>query len=279
LGTSEVVRSAAGYLARHNVESPLPTAELLMMSVLGTDRTGIYAGNRELSTAEAKRFGRALCRRCLGTPTQHLTGEQGFRRLILEVRPGVFVPRPETEVLVEVALQLVDGLESPSIIDVGTGSGAIALAIKQERPDARVVATDVSPEAVALARANAGRLGLDVDVVEGDLLTSVPAHLRGAVDLVVSNPPYVSPEEHGELPPDARADPALALVGGIEVYERLFAEAAEWVGRRHGAVAVEIGASMGHAVADAAAMAGFAGPITIVLDLTGRPRVVRARKL
>ena len=276
--TAEIVRRAAAYLDRHDVDSPLPTAELLLMSVLGTDRTGLYRGGRELSRAEARRFGRALCRRCSGIPTQHLTGEQGFRRLVLEVRVDVFVPRPETEVLVDVALQLIEDREAPTIVDVGTGSGAIALAIKQERPDARVLATDLSPEAVGLAGANAERLGLDVDVIQGDLLDPIPSHLRGAVDLVVSNPPYVNHDEYTELPIDVRAEPRLSLIGGIEIYERLFTAAAGWVRQRHGAVAVEMGESMGHAVSEAAAIAGFTGPVAIVPDLTGRPRVLRARR-
>ena len=148
---AQVVLRAADYLSRHDVESPLPTAEILMASVLGTDRSGLYARDQGLSTAEAKRFGRALCQRCVGVPLQHLTGDQPFRRLTLVVRPGVFIPRQETEILVELALAAVASVPAPMVIDVGTGTGAIALTIKDERPDARVLAIDVSSEAVALA--------------------------------------------------------------------------------------------------------------------------------
>ncbi|MBI2238912.1 MAG: peptide chain release factor N(5)-glutamine methyltransferase, partial [Actinobacteria bacterium] len=102
---SEVVRRATDYLGRHGVESPRQTAEALMALVLGTDRAGLYARGEGLSAREARMFGRAICQRCAGTPLQHLTGEQQFRRLVLEVRPGVFVPRPETEVLVGAALE------------------------------------------------------------------------------------------------------------------------------------------------------------------------------
>ena len=142
LRPSEVLRRATDYLERHGVESPAATAERLLMHVIGTDRAGLFARARGLDAREARMFGRALCQRCSGIPLQHLTGEQQFRRLELEVRPGVFVPRPETEVLVQHALDALDGVESPVAIDVGTGSGAVALSLKDERPDARVFATD-----------------------------------------------------------------------------------------------------------------------------------------
>ncbi|MGZ8604852.1 MAG: N5-glutamine methyltransferase family protein, partial [Actinomycetota bacterium] len=171
---ADVLRRATDYLDRHGVESPAANAERLLMHVLGTDRAGLLTRTDGLDTREARTFGRALCQRCAGTPLQHLVGEQAFRRLELEVRPGVFVPRPETELLVEHALEALEGVEGPTIVDVGTGTGAIALAMKDERPGAAVYATDVSPEAVELARANAGRLGLDVRVLLGHLLEPLP---------------------------------------------------------------------------------------------------------
>ena len=271
-----VVHRAADYLARHDVESPLPTAEILMASVLGTDRAGMYARDRGLSTVEAKRFGRALCQRCVGVPLQHLTGDQPFRRLTLIVRPGVFIPRPETEIVAERALAALDDASAPRVIDVGTGTGAIALTIKDERPDAVILAIDLSSEAVALARENAIRSALDIEVAQGDLLEPVPADLRGSVDLVVSNPPYVEEHELSALPREVLADPMLALAGGIEVYERLFAQAIE-VLRPGGAVVVEIGESQGQRVAAAATGAGF-GSVEVERDLTGRDRIVTARK-
>jgi release factor glutamine methyltransferase len=139
---AQVVRRAADYLERHGVESPVPTAERLLAHVLETDRAGIYARSG-LSTQEARRFGRALCRRCAGEPLQHVTGEQGFRRLVLGVRPGVFVPRPETEVLVQAVLDELRSVDSPLVVDVGTGTGAVALALADELPSATVHATDV----------------------------------------------------------------------------------------------------------------------------------------
>ena len=224
---AEVVRRGADYLVRHDVEGPLASAEQLMMSVLGTDRAGVYARTEGLSSAEARAYGRLLCRRCVGTPTQHLTGEAGFRRLVLEVRPGVFVPRPETESLVDVALALLGdrGADAPLVVDVGTGTGAVALSIADEHPSARVVATDVSSDAVVLARANADRLGLGIDVRRGDLLGPLDETWRGTVDLVVSDPPYLDPAWADELSAEVLADPPLALFGDLGLYERLFASA------------------------------------------------------
>jgi release factor glutamine methyltransferase len=275
MNTSQVLRRATDYLARHDVDAPRSTAETLLGSLLGVPRTELYLGDRRLTAAEARAFGRALCRRCEGTPAQHLTGEVGFRRLRLRARPSVFVPRPETEVLVEHALSRVNGSASPIVVDVGTGSGAIALAIKDERPDADVFATDRNGEAVALARENAGRLGLDVEVLEGDLFLGLPADLRGTVDLVVSNPPYVTPEEYAAVPADVRADPADAVIGGIDVYAILFERCREWL-RPGGVVAVEIGEAQGGDVREEAERAGFVD-VRIEPDLNGRDRVVVAR--
>jgi len=269
------VERAAAYLERHGVDSPVPTAERLLAHVLDTDRTGIYA-REGLTTQEAKSFGRALCRRCAGEPLQHVTGDQGFRWIVLGVRSGVFVPRPETEVLVQVALDALVGLEAPTVVDVGTGSGAVALAIAHERPDARVFATDLSPEAIALAGENADALELAVAVLEGDLLDPLPGDLRGKVDAVVSNPPYVSRDVRDSLPADVRAEPELAVFGGVELYERLFAQALVWL--RPGAlVAVEIEEHTADVVIRAAKDAGFE-ELAVGPDLAGRDRVVRGRR-
>ena len=270
-----IVRRAAGYLSRHDVESPLPTAEILLATVLGTDRAGLYTRQEGLSSVEARRFGRALCRRCVGVPLQHLTGVQGFRRLTLIVKPGVFIPRPETEIVVERALAAVADVTAPMVVDVGTGSGAVALALKDERPDARVLAIDISPASVELARENATRSHLDVEVVKGDLLEPVPVALRGTVDLIVSNPPYVEGHELATLPREVHADPIVAIAGGVEIYERFFAQASE-VLRPGGAVTVEIGDTQGPAIRAAASSAGFVS-VEVSPDLNGRDRVVTAR--
>jgi release factor glutamine methyltransferase len=272
---AEVVRRATDYLERHGVESPGATAEQLMVHVLGTDRAGVFARAEGLDAREARMFGRAICQRCTGTPLQHLTGRQSFRHVELEVRPGVFVPRPETEVLVSHALDAMRETDAPLVVDVGTGAGAIALSFKHERPDARVFATDVSPEAVELARANARRLRVDVTVLEGDLFSPLPDELRRSFDLVVSNPPYVTPSEYEDLPPEVKADPVLALLGGPELYERLAAEALRWL-RDGGILAVEVGSTLAASVADALRVSFT--DVAIAPDLAGRDRVVLARR-
>ena len=269
---AEVVTRAAGYLDRHGVESPRQTAEALLMYFLGTDRTGLYARNEGLDTRTARLLGRALCQRCHGVPLQYLVGEQQFLDLVLGVAPGVFVPRAETEIVVERAAETLEGVEAPVVVDVGTGTGAIALALKRARPDARVVATDVSDEAVAVARANASRLVLEVEVLQGDLLDPVPPDLAGGVDLLVSNPPYVTLEEYEDLPAEVKAEPYEALVGGTDVHRRLADAAPRWL-RPGGWLVLEIGASQGQEVA--ALLAESFDPVEVLPDLAGRDRVVR----
>jgi release factor glutamine methyltransferase len=273
---AEVVRRGAAYLERHGVGSPEANAERLMLSILGIDRAELVRRRDGLTMAEARAYGRVLCRRCTGTPLQHLTGEQAFRHLVLTVRPGVFIPRPETEVVVDVALAAIDGGTAPSVVDVGTGTGAIGLSIAQEHPGARVWATDRSHEAVALARENAERLGLDVTVLEGELLEPLPAELRGSLDLVVANPPYVPPDRAPDLSPEVLADPADALFAGPELSGRILDTAAVWL-RPEGHVVLEIDDEAADAVSGLARRSGFAD-VVVHEDLAGRPRVVAGRR-
>ena len=270
-----VLRRAERYLARHGVAEPRAGAELLLADVLRTDRTGLAARDLVLDPAQARDFGRALCLRCSGAPVQHLLGDTGFRRIVLTVRPGVFIPRPETEVLVERVLLLLRDIERPRVLDVGTGTGAIALAIKDERADARVVAIDRSRAAVELARVNATRLGLDVEVQLGDPLAD-GASIPSPLDAVVANPPYVAADQYEGLPADVRADPYEALVGDLSVYAALVSLAASVLTSR-GIIAVEIGETMGRDVCDMMRRAGF-DEVTLSTDLAGRDRVVTARR-
>ena len=275
LGTADLIRRSASYLAAHGVQSPVETAETLLMRLLGTDRAGLYARSGGLDIRTARLFGRALCQRCTGTPLQHLTGEQQFMDLLLSVTPGVFVPRPETEILVEAALALVQGVDGPEVVDVGTGTGAVALAIKHYRPDARVWATDVSAAAVTLARGNAAQHGLDVEIRQGDLFDPLPADLAGHVDLVISNPPYVAWDEYEDLPPEVKAEPYEALVGGTEVHGRLAELALRWL-KPGGWLVVEIGSAQGREVRGL--MERGLEDVAVFSDLAGHDRVVRGRR-
>ena len=271
---AEVVARAARYLEAHGVEGARETAEALLLHLLGTDRAGLYARSEGLDSATARAYGRALCQRCAGTPLQHLTGRQPFRGLNLEVQPGVFVPRPETEVLVTAALQVLVGVGRPVVVDVGTGTGAIGLAIKKAARNATLHLIDVSPASVQLAQRNADRHRMVVNLYVGDLLDPLPPELRGTVDLIVSNPPYITPEEYQELPDVVRADPYEALVGGTDVHARLAAEAPKWL-RPGGWLVVEIGASQSSKVS--LILRRTLEEVQVIEDLARRPRVVLGR--
>jgi release factor glutamine methyltransferase len=271
----ELVRRSAAYLERHGVESPTANAETLLMHLLRTNRAGLYARREGLDARTARLFGRALCRRCMGTPLQHLTGEQAFLDMTLAVRPGVFVPRPETEVVATTALELIEGVSAPVVVDVGTGTGAIAVTVAARRPDARVFATDASPEAVRLAEENAGRLDVRVEVREGDLLSPLDPEVAGALDLIVSNPRYLTEEEFDDLPAEVRMDPYEALVGGTDVQARLAEDARTWL-RPGGWLVLEIGDAQAAAVRGLLSEAGFRD-VAVRPDLTGRDRIAIGR--
>jgi release factor glutamine methyltransferase len=275
LAPAAAVGEAARVLAAGGTPSPRAEAESLLTVLLGVDRAGLYVRRTPLDPGEAAAFAAFLERRLAGAPVQHLTGRQGFLGLDLEVAPGVFVPRPETEGLALAALDSIADRERPTVVDVGTGAGAVALAVAAARPDARVVATDLSEAAVRLARRNADRLGFPIAVRAGDLLAAVPAELRGHVDVIVSNPPYVDPDEYGGLPADVRADPRLALVGGTAVHRRLAEAAPAWLAPG-GWLLVEIGDGQGAEVG--ALFERALVDVRTFPDLAGRDRIVAGRR-
>jgi release factor glutamine methyltransferase len=233
------------------------------------------------SAAAEVPFREAVEQRSRRHPLQHLTGVQAFWRHEFLVTPDVLIPRPETELLVEAALGLLRDAPSPVVVDVGTGSGCIALSLAAERPDAAVHAVDVSPAAIEVARANASRLRLAAQVAfhVGDLLQPVTS-LAGATDLVVSNPPYVSAEDWAGLEPEVRDhEPRRALVpeGGLaRFYGRLFADSVR-VLRPGGWSVVEIGAGQAGEVSRLAKTAGLE-VVETVPDLQGIPRAVISRR-
>ncbi len=216
-------------------------------------------------------------RRVAGEPLQYITGIAGFRRIEVAVGPGVLIPRPETEGVVDHALAHLppDG----TLVDVGTGSGAIALAVKDERADARVLATEVSDEALTWVRSNVSDLELDVEVVACDLLSGLPDDLRGAIDVIVSNPPYVATGESSSLPVDVvDHEPHEALFAGVDgtaVIERLAAEARGWL-CSGGWLVLEIGESLGERTSQLLAEDGYI-EISVEQDLNGRDRIVMGR--
>jgi len=257
-------------------------AELLLRHVLGWERADVIArGSEEVPDAALALFEGAIAQRALRRPLQHLTGHQAFWKHDFIVTPDVLIPRPETELLVETALEVIRDVRTPVVVDVGTGSGCIALSLAAERPDARVHATDLSPAALLVAQGNASRLRLESKVTfhEGDLLDALGTE-AGAVDLVVSNPPYVSAEEWATLEPEVRDhDPRLALVppeGVAGRYGRLFASAARRL-RAGGGCVVEIGQEQEDMVAREARAAGLE-VVEVRPDLRGIPRALVARR-
>lgn len=253
--------------------SPLVDAEWLLAQVLGVNRSELYTIERELGEADVARFGELVERRAGREPLAYILGEWGFRRLTLAVDPRVLIPRPETEAVVDRCLALLEDVKEPAVLDVGVGSGAIALALADERPDARVVGTDVSPEALEVAEENRARSGVDgrVRFVLGDLLAGEP----GPFDLVVSNPPYVTAIELAELEPELRSEPCWALVG--EGAHEAVATAAREALAPGAALVFEVGDGQASTVAELLRKLGY-DDVRVSPDLGGHDRVVEGRR-
>src|SRR3954469_12917435 len=268
----DALDSAVIALTAVGCQTPRLDAELLLAAAIGADRAALIADpGLGLEPAAADRFADFARRRREREPVAYILGTKGFRHIDLTVDPRVLIPRPETEHVVEAALELPEGAR---VVDVGTGSGAIALALKHERPDLRVVAADASPAALEVARANAARLGLDVELHLADLLDGVP----GPIDAVVSNPPYVAERERAMLAPEIlRYEPAGALFAGPDGLDALrrLAPAAATTGATF--AAFEVGAGQARAVGELLRAAGFA-EVGLVPDLAGIERVVVGRR-
>ena len=276
---------------------PRADADALLGRALGIERARLYAfPERTVTEHRARRLDAWIERRCNGEPVAYIVGSREFWGLELEVTPDVMIPRPDTETLVEAALDMIEG--GDRVLDLGTGSGAVALAIKSQRPDADVTASDIDPECLALARRNAAALGLDIDTVEADGLdavggfreTSAPgsaasesdggerqrtAPASARFDAIVTNPPYVEPGDPHLDCGDLRFEPRLALVGGIRVIERIVRDAPRCLSPG-GGLALEHGFDQGQAVARAFEEAGFRD-IRRFRDLAGNDRVTTGR--
>lgn len=280
------LNSAIQRLARDAVPSPRMNAELLLMFTLDCDRAYLHAHpEREMSEEERTRFDAALVERARGVPAQYITGHQEFWGLDLIVTPAVLIPRPETEHVVESVLELVrkvggGGQGRPAsaekIIDVGTGSGCIALALAKELPGAEIHATDISLEALEIARANAARLGFEnrIQFREADLLQGSGLEF----DFVVSNPPYVGESEADQVQLEVRKfEPRNAVFAGttgVEVIKRLIPQARAAL-RPGGWLVMEISGTIAEQTSD---LLHDWDEVSILPDLQSIPRVARARK-
>ena len=254
----EALAYAERELAEAGIDTPRVDAEWIVAHVLGTTRSGVYARLDD----EVELDG-LVERRAAREPLAYVLGEWGFRRLTLKTDERALVPRPETETVVERALALVRNVESPRILDIGTGSGAIALALKDERPDAVVVGVDISPDALSLARENAALTGLDVELREGDESAAAEGW-----DLVVSNPPYV--DSLDGLQPELDHEPEVALIG-FDMHDSIAARA------KTGAIVFEVGDGQAGDVAGILERRGFRN-VVVTKDLGGSDRVVEGAK-
>jgi release factor glutamine methyltransferase len=274
----EVLRWTTGRFERHGIASARLDAELLAARAFGRSRVELYMHfDQPLDEGELAAYRGLVERRLADEPVAYILGRKEFWSLDLEVSSAVLVPRPDTETLVEQALDSLAAMPSGErprrLADVGTGSGAIALALKHERPDDDVFAVDVSPEALAIARGNAERLGIAVTFVLGNLVE--PLAELGPFDLIASNPPYIPSGDIDGLPANVRREPRLALDGGEDglALVRRLAAAAPGMLAPGGVLAIEIGAGQAAEATEILRRNGFAR-VGTRQDLAGIERVV-----
>jgi release factor glutamine methyltransferase len=278
---SQALTHAQTVLNDAGLESPVVEAYLMLEHLLGASRTKLMLErHRVLTPAEEEMLKEWLKRRARREPLQHILGVVHFYGLELRVTPDVLVPRPETERLVELGLQAIRDIRNPKVLDVGTGSGAIALAIKHERPDAMVMGSDVSQAALDVARDNAQGLGLELKLEHSDLLENpLVVVFAQNVDLLISNPPYLPETDQTQVSPEVQADPATALYSGpdgLEHFRRL--EHSAWALLHSGAVLlVELDPRNVQGAFDTAAKNGWGEGRTLA-DLVGRERFLWLRR-
>lgn len=272
-----------GYLERHGDEHPRLSAEWLMCAATGFSRIEVYMNyDRPLDAGELSILREGVKRRGAGEPLQYVTGEMPFRHIVLKCGPGVLIPRPETEILVDCVLEYIDKQDGPQhVLEIGTGTGCISLSIAGERPGTTVVATDISPDAIALATRNREALGCEdvVEIVHTDIAEGVEGAGKAAFDVLVSNPPYIPSAIVDTLPREVGGfEPRLALDGGqdgLDVFHRIV-QTAEVALREGGLMAFELHEDCLQLAAQDQQVNEHFQDIRIVKDLTGRDRILLA---
>ena len=270
-----ILKWSEQYFGSHGADTPRLDAEVLLSYLLGQKRIFLYVHfDQPLTAEELARYREMVKRRAAGEPVAYICGEKEFMGLAFKVTPAVLVPQPDTETLVEAAIERLKGKENARIADVCTGSGAIALALVHYMSESSVATTDISAEALAVAKENAEALGLSerVEFFVGDLLAPISGK---TFDAIVSNPPYIPSADIDGLPREVRAEPKLALDGGadgLDFYRRLVGESAALL-NDGGFLAVECGDTQAGAIVEMAATGGF-GKTEIVRDLADKERVV-----
>ena len=275
----DAARDAQRQLRRAGVPEPGASVEVLLSELLGVRRGEIPFHARPLTDEQAQLYAAWIGRRADREPVQRILGRAYFRNLVLQLNEETLIPRPDTESVVDAALELLDARGGEGVVlDVGTGSGAIAISIAQERPRATVHATDLSVAALEAAERNATHNGTHVRFHRADLFAGLGS-LEGGVDLLVSNPPYIEAEELKGLAPEVLDwDPRPALEGGpdgLHFYRRIFAEAPPLLKDGAGVV-LEVGDGQGEVALELGASTGFV-PLGLREDLAGTPRVALLR--
>ena len=277
----EAARSAAARLERSGIPEPDASAEVLLSELLGIGRAELAVHAEPLTDEQLSLYEAWISRRIMREPVQRILGYAYFRNLVLDLNEETLIPRPDTESVVDLALERIDSRGYPCVVlDVGTGSGAIAISIAQERPRCEVHATDISDAALRIARQNAERNDASVSFHNADVATGL-TFLNGSIDLLVSNPPYVDEVSAARrLAPEVRKwDPPAALYSGSDelgFFRRIFAETPPLL--KHGAnVVLEIGEGQAEKVQDLGSKTGFV-PLGVRNDLAGTPRAVLLRR-
>ncbi|HEV3439949.1 MAG TPA: peptide chain release factor N(5)-glutamine methyltransferase [Gemmata sp.] len=271
------------FLAKKEIENPRADAQILLAHVLKCKKIDLIVRyNEQPEEAERTRFRELIQRRVAGWPVAYLVGSRDFYLLSFDVSPDVLIPRPETETLVLEALAFLKPLKSPSVLDIGTGSGCIAISIAHQKNDAQITAIDISPDALNMAQRNATKHGIAERIMflQGDLFAPLPSGV--AFDLVASNPPYIAHSEFAQLAPDVRDhEPRVALDGGLDGLD-FYRRIAGGVGRFlkvGGRLLVEIGYSQEAAVRGILAEQAELELGPTLKDMGGHSRVVSAKRI
>jgi release factor glutamine methyltransferase len=286
LTIAESLRKAAARLSACGVQNCRLDAEVLLGHVLTRDRAWLVVHYPDsLDPGVQRSYEGLLDRRAAREPLQYITGHQEFWGLDFSVTPDVLIPRPETELVVETACAALDGVSRPSVIDLCTGSGCIAVSLARERADATLFATDRSRAALAVARQNAAHHGVADRILflEGDLLEPLAAlGIRGSIDVIAANPPYVKSGELASLQPEVRDfEPEVALIAGqegTEVSDRIISASPDYL-RSGGWLIMEMGVGQGTMLCGLVERTGAYGTIEVLKDLAGIDRVIRAQKI
>ncbi len=277
----EILRWTAQYFADKGISTPRLDAEILLAHALSEERLFLYLNmDRPLSPAERTRYRGLVRRRATREPVSLITGKKEFWSTTFRTVPGVLIPRPETEILVEAVLQAIKEVQSPQVLEIGTGSGAVSVAMARENPKCRIVATDVDPTAIAVARLNAKDAGVSscIEFVALNLLDGFRPGYR--FDVICSNPPYVPTEALSTLAPEIRCfEPVTALDGGadgLDTIRRLAAQAPQFL-KPDGSLILEIGDGQERAVLDLFTETAGLRQVRTYRDLSGMPRVIKGQ--